>query len=261
MGRSASPCTPPRPSRVSRPLRSYDLVAGTYEASSRLFSAGKIPASKAAQLPFIESGDAVLYLGVGAGEDAVPAAAKGAAVTCVDLSAGMIDRLRRKLDAKGLEAELLVADAFTLDRPEVFDAVAANYFLNVFRPPEMRRMLRHAAGMVKPGGLFLVADVAAPRGGAAARAFNGLYSGAAMSVFWSLGLVPWHENYDYAAELTAAGFAVEHTAQFRFAKVGPVVFETVVARKPPAADTPAADTPAADTPAGRSQDSEPTASP
>ena len=94
-------------------------------------------------------------------------------------------------------------------------------------------MLRHAAGMVKPGGLFLVADVARPRGNAASRAFNGLYSGAAMSVFWSLGLVPWHENYDYAAELKALGYAIEHNPVFRFAKVGPVVFETIVARKPP----------------------------
>ena len=229
---------------MSRPLRSYDLVAGTYETSSRVFSAGKIPASKAAQLPHIEPGDRVLYLGVGAGEDAVPACEKGADVTCVDLSAGMIARLRRKLEAKGLEAELLVADAFTLDRPEAYDAVAANYFLNVFRPEEMRRMLRHAAGMVKPGGLFLIADVARPRGNAASRAFNGLYSGAAMSVFWSLGLVPWHENYDYAAELTALGYTIEENPTFRFAKVGPVVFETIVARKPPA--PPAATEPAVD---------------
>ena len=221
---------------MSRPLRSYDLVAGTYEASSRLFSAGKIPASKRAQLPFVRPGDAVLYLGAGAGEDAIGACEQGAQVTCVDLSAGMIARLRRKLEKKGLEAELLVADAFELDRPGAYDAVAANYFLNVFRPDDMRRMLRHAAGMIKPGGLFLVADVAHPRGNAASRAFNGLYSGAAMAAFWSLGLVPWHENYNYAAELTAEGFAVERNPTFRFAKVGPVVFETIVARKPAAGD-------------------------
>ena len=223
---------PTEPAPPARPLRSYDAVAGGYELASRLFSGGKIPASKNAQLSHIAAGDAVLYLGVGAGEDAVPACEKGAAVTCIDLSAGMIDRLRRKLAGKGLEAELIVGDAFAHDRPGHYDAVAANYFLNVFKPEGMRAMLRHCVSLTKPGGKILIADVSPPRGNVAARAFNRVYAKSAMVPFWLLRLVPWHANYDYAAECRAAGLEVLEEIPFRFAKVGPVTFHTVVARKP-----------------------------
>ena len=226
----APPAADPPP--AGRPLRSYDLVADTYEFSSALFSGGKIGRSKAAQLPHIKPGDRVLYLGVGAGEDAVPAVKKGAEVTCIDLSAGMIDRLRKKLDAEGLSADLIVGDAFAHDRPGRYDAVAANYFLNVFKPDGMRAMLRHCVELTKPGGLILIADVSPPRGNAAARAFNRVYAKSAMIPFWLLRLVPWHGNYDYAAECRAAGLEVLEEVPFRFAKVGPVTFHTVVARKP-----------------------------
>ena len=223
---------PPAAAPASRPLRSYDAVAGAYETASNLFSGGKISASKAAQLPHIEPGDAVLYLGVGAGEDAVPACEKGANVTCIDLSAGMIDRLRNKLAAKSLDAELIVGDAFAHDRPGHYDAVAANYFLNVFKPDGMRAMLRHCVALTKPGGLILIADVSPPRGNAAAKLFNRIYAKSAMIPFWALRLVPWHGNYDYAAECRDLGLEVEVEIPFRFAKVGPVTFHTVVARKP-----------------------------
>ena len=104
----------------------------------------------------------MLYLGVGSGEDALAAARKGAEVTCVDTSAGMLERLRRRLEQEGLSAELLCRDAFELDRPGVYDAVAANYFLNVFRRDGMRKMLRHALTFLKPDGRFMIADVAPP---------------------------------------------------------------------------------------------------
>ena len=217
---------------MPRPLRSYDRVAGTYELASHVFSGGKIAASKAAQLDYLNPGDAVLYLGVGAGEDAVPAIEMGCRVTCVDLSAGMIDRLRTKLDAKGLEAELIVGDAFAHDRAGHYDAVCANYFLNVFKRDGMRAMFRHAVALLKPGGLLMIADVSPPRGNGAAKAFNRVYAKSAMVPFWLARLVPWHENYDYAAVCRAEGLEVVAEVPFRFAKVGPVTFHTVVARAP-----------------------------
>ena len=214
------------------PLRSYDRVAGTYEFASRVFSGGKIPASKNAELEYLNPGDAVLYLGVGAGEDAVPAAEKDCRVTCIDLSAGMIDRLRRKLNAKDLDAELIVGDAFEHDRPGHYDAVCANYFLNVFKRDGMRAMLRHAVSLIRPGGYLLIADVSPPRGSLPARAFNRAYAKSAMVPFWLARLVPWHENYDYAAVCREEGLEVVKEVPFRFAKVGPVTFHTVVVRKP-----------------------------
>ena len=216
---------------TARPLRSYDAVAGSYELMSRLYSAGRIAASKRAQLPFIASGDRVLYLGVGSGEDALLAARKGAVVTCLDLSPAMLDRLRRRLRRDGLDAELVCGDAFEFDRAGRYDAVAANYFLNCFREEGMRRMLRHAAGLVRPGGRLMVADVAPPQGNPLARGFAWAYLRSAMALFWAMRLVPWHRNYDYAAEMRDAGLTVTEVTRFRFLGFGPVVFQNQVAER------------------------------
>ena len=53
-----------------------------------------------------------------------------------------------------------------------------------------------------------------------------------MLSFWALRLVPWHENYDYAAELEAVGLTVTDRKTFRLAKVGPVVYQTLIAVRP-----------------------------
>jgi hypothetical protein len=101
----------------------------------------------------------------------------------------------------------------------------------------MQEMMRHAITLVKPGGRFLVADVSPPQGSLPARAFNLAYSKWAMALFWAMRLVPWHENYDYAAELRQQGMTVDDVSNFRLAKVGPIMFQSVAAIKP--ADAPA----------------------
>lgn len=216
----------------SRPLRNYDLVAGVYDLGSHLYSGGAIGASKRAQLEHVVAGERVLYLGAGSGEDAVGACERGALVTAVDTSPQMLARLRAALDARGVDAELILGDALGLRRPGFYDAVAANYFLNLFEPTAMRTALRQAAALTKPGGQLWIADLAPPRGGAVGRAVNHLYSKAAMAVFRSLRLCAWHPNYDYAAECRALGLTIERETLWRPCGCGPALFTTVIARKP-----------------------------
>jgi len=211
--------------------RNYDRAAWFYEASSTIFSLGQIQASKRYQLQFMKPGDNVLYLGVGAGEDALLAARTGANVTCVDISQGMLDRLQLKLENENLEIELICQSAFDHDRTEYYDICATNYFLNVFRPDDMARMLHHAATLVRPGGKFLIADVAVPQGNPLARAFTFIYLKSAMLSFWLIGLVPLHENYDYPALFADANLSLEHVELFRLAKFGPVAYQSIVGRK------------------------------
>lgn len=209
--------------------RNYDRAAWFYEASAAVFSAGKIRASKKYTVAQLEPGDKVVFLGVGSGEEAVLAAEKGAQVTCLDLSQAMLDRLDHKLRGKGLTAEIVCGNALDHVRTGHYDAVVANYFLNVFLLPDMVRMLNHAATLVRPGGKFLVADVAQPRGNPLARLFNVVYLKLAMISFWLLGLVPLHRNYDYLPHFEQAGLVVDHVKHFRFLKYGPVLFQAIVA--------------------------------
>lgn len=219
------------PAKTRELSRNYDRVAWFYEKIAKFYSTNQIRASKRYQLNFIAPGDKVLYLGAGAGEDAVMAARLGAIVTCIDISAGMLDRVQRKLDREKVSAELICADAFRFDRPGYFDVVAANYFLNVFRRDSMIRMLDHSAQFLRPGGKYLIADVSLPQGTLLSRGFNLCYLKLAMASFWTMGLVPWHENYDYVAHFAAAHLELQHIKFFRFAKRGPILFQTIVANQ------------------------------
>ena len=216
----------------NKPLeKNYDRAAWFYDTAAKFYSTNQIRASKRFQLKYIQPGDKVLYLGAGTGEDAVMAARHGAEVTCIDISQAMLDRVQRKLDAKSLSAELICQDAFEHERIGYYDVVASNYFLNVFRRQGMVKMLNFSATLVRPGGTYCVADVARSQGNFLAQLFNIFYLKLAMVSYWLIGLVPLHENYDYCKFFPEAGLETEHVEFFRFAKVGPVLFQTIVAKK------------------------------
>lgn len=211
--------------------KNYDRATWFYDLCSAIFSGGKIRASKKYAVSHLAPGERVLFLGVGTGEDAVMAARRGAIVTCIDLSAKMLEVLRRRLQAEGLEAELICGNAFDYRTDRPFDAVAANYFLNIFYRADMERMLVHAASLIKPAGKFLIADVSPAEGSWPARCFNIAYLKLAMVTFWLLGLVPLHRNYDYLEAFPQAQLTVERIRTFRFLRYGPVLFRTIIARR------------------------------
>ena len=211
--------------------RNYDRAAWFYESSADIFSFGQIKACKASQLKHVKPGDNMLYLGVGAGEDALNAARNGINVTCIDISQGMLNRFQRKLDKENLSAELICQNAFEHKRFGHYDAVATNFFLNVFRRDDMVKMMKHAASLVRPQGKFMIADVADPQGNPLSKLVNLLYLKTAMASFCLLGMVPWHENYRYAEFFSEAGLEFEAVDRFYLAKIGPVVYQNIVARK------------------------------
>lgn len=223
---------PSKKHRTVRLGRNYDRAAWFYEKSAKLYSTNQIRASKRYQLNHMQPGDKVLYLGAGEGEDAVMAARAGLQVTCIDISQGMLDRVQRRLQKEGLTAELICQNAFDHERIGYYDAVAANYFLNVFRRDDMVKMLNCTAKFVRPGGKYMIADVARSQGNFFAQAFNIFYLKLGMVSFWLLGLVPLHENYDYCKFFKEAGLVTEEVKFFRFAKSGPVLFQTIVAGRP-----------------------------
>ncbi len=211
--------------------KNYDRAAWFYERAAKVYSTNQIRSSKRFQLKYIEPGDKVLYLGAGTGEEAVMAARLGAEVTCIDISQAMLDVVQRKLGQESLSAELICQDAFDHQRIAHYDVVASNYFLNVFRRQDMIKMLGFTATLVRPGGRYMVADVARSQGNILAQAFNIFYLKLAMFAFWMLGLVPLHENYDYCKFFPDAGLETEHVEFFRYAKIGPVLFQSIVARR------------------------------
>lgn len=228
-------------SAVDAPVRSgsssrvraggYDRVAWCYEEIAALYSLGRIQRAKASQLCEFAPGDRVLFAGVGRGEDALLAVRRGVAVTGVDSAARMLRGFRRRLDREGTDARLHCADLLGHGvEGQGYDAVTANFLLNIFSPVEMRRMLAHLVGLVRPGGKLLVADFAAPSGGAAERLLARVYYRPVNVAAWMLRLCALHPLYDYGREMEALGLRVVAREGFRLG-VGPVLYESVVAQR------------------------------
>ncbi|WP_049567763.1 class I SAM-dependent methyltransferase [Nonomuraea sp. SBT364] len=102
---------------------------------------------------------AALDLGCGAGGDAIWLARRGWHVTAVDISATAVERVRDRARELGVGGRVVterhdLAESFPAGR---FDLVSAQYFHTPF--PLLRdRVLRAAAGALRPGGLLLIVD-------------------------------------------------------------------------------------------------------
>lgn len=208
--------------------RSYESVAWFYELLAHVFSLGLIRAAKASQIPKLEKGERILYVGAGSGEDAVLAAQSGANVTCVDLSPAMLSRIKNRFAKEGLSAEFVCSDVMEFRPDTPFDAVAANFFLNIFPEPVMVRVLQHVTQCVKPGGKILIADFAAS-GGAIATKISQLYYLIALTFFWALRLMPLHPIYDYRRYLKDMDADVVESKDFHLCGIGPCVYRSILA--------------------------------
>lgn len=131
-----------------------------------------VSAAIPARLLAVRKGEKVLDLCAAPGGKTAQLAAAGGKVTALDISADRMERVSANLDRLGLEAELVVGDALDYAPGPVFDAVLLDAPCSATgtfrRHPEVlshrdekgiaervalqRKMLAHAAALVKPGG-------------------------------------------------------------------------------------------------------------
>jgi demethylphylloquinol methyltransferase len=211
------------------PIRSlnYDPVAAVYERLAAIYSFGLIRRAKAIQVEHMRPGDRVLYMGAGAGEDAIAAAGRGMAVTAIDISPRMIARMRRRFDRAGVPGRILVGDVMTFEDEAGFDVVCANFFLNIFSPDDMQRVLARAERLLKSDGRLMIADMAPPAGGLAL--LGALYQGLGRGFFWLLRLTPLHPIQDYAELAARVGLVTEKVHEFGPARLP--LYRTLVLRR------------------------------
>ena len=139
------------------PPRSYQAVAGVYDAVAGCWSRGRIDGAKRWQSEAVSSGRDWLFAGVGTGLEALLAARGGARVTALDLAPAMLAATRRRLAAEGLDAELICGDLFEHECADGYDVVIANFVLNVMGPDTMRRALHRLAELTRPSGTLSIA--------------------------------------------------------------------------------------------------------
>ncbi len=132
----------------------YDVWTDT-AVSARANLAFYVEAYLAAEGPVVE-------LGVGDGRIAVEAAARGRAVTGVDLSSAMLDRCRRRATAAGVldRLTLLQSDfrSFRLDAPASLIALPYHSLGHLLTLDDKREALAHVYAQLRPGGYFIFDD-------------------------------------------------------------------------------------------------------
>ena len=223
-----------RPAMLATTRYDYDGWADSYERRWQWLSGGRYHAFRAAQVEEIAPGDAVLYVGVGPGDDAVLAARRGARVTCIDISQAMLAQVARRLRGAGLGAECRCEDVLAHERPGHYDAVVVNNFLGLFAVGEMRAVLRHCVALVRPGGKVLIAELAADRSTwILPRTFGRACYGALIGWNWLRRKAALHGSRDWVDECAMAGLEVLGAQRAPLRRWGPRLFVRIIARRVP----------------------------
>ncbi len=156
-----------------RTARGFDRLSTCYDLLASLFPGGGIRASQHAHVERLVQCRRALIVGGGTGGFLVALLRSGFAgrIVNLDLSEGM---LRRSVWAVAHQApdfaprvEHRCGTVDALRAGERFDLVCTNYFLDLFEPAEMMRVMRRLAGTLEPKGIWLCTDFVQPRGSGA----------------------------------------------------------------------------------------------
>ena len=134
------------------------------EAQQRMWTIGDYPVIARHLLPIsmdtvaasgIKRGDRVLDVGVGNGNAAIEAARRGASVTGIDLTPAQIERARVRCADEGVEVDLRLGDAQSLEVPDAsFDVVLS--VMGMIFAPDHARATAEMGRACRPGGTVAI---------------------------------------------------------------------------------------------------------
>jgi len=124
----------------------YDLLVRMYRRARR----------RSIRLLDAKAGERVLIVGAGTGLD-LEHLGSGRAVTAIDLTPAMLDRLGRRARRLGLAVDARVMDSGAMDFPDgSFDAAVLHLILAV--TPDPRACAAEVARVLRPGGRAVILD-------------------------------------------------------------------------------------------------------
>lgn len=140
----------------------YGRIAQVYEYGAKIGSNGKIQKSKHFHLDFMEERSKVLYPGPGWGLEVKEATKRACVPTIVELDEKMLAKSKKIFHKSGVidQIECIHGDVLKHQRPNYYDFVVANYFLDVFPKKTMIEIFKHLVSLLKPGGKVFLSGYA-----------------------------------------------------------------------------------------------------
>ncbi|PIE44496.1 MAG: SAM-dependent methyltransferase [Gammaproteobacteria bacterium] len=199
----------------------YKWIGPAYDFLSTVYGGKSIHNCKRAMLTdeHVKPGDKILIAGVGHGKDAIRAAEMGADVTVVDLSETMLKKLQQAIDnhPADLKINKVHSDILEFGECDHYDMVIANFFLNVFYPDLMSKILGHLITLVKPErGKMVIGDFSYPQGNIVKRNLQKCYWYIAALIFYFATDNALHQIYNYPELLKQHGLTIKDRKDFSY---------------------------------------------
>lgn len=211
-------------------MRILESAPSRYELRIRLLTFGRLEQAYDRMASRVGDGQRVLDLGCGTGALTLRAARRGAMVKGIDTNPRMLEVAARRVREAGLEAnvELVEMGVAELDgeQPESCDAVMSGLCFSELSEDELTYALKQVARILRPGGLFLVADEVTPRG-VIARVACALLRAPLAVLTYVITQQTTHPIAELPERLTAAGLSIVSVHSSAFGSFG-----EFVARKP-----------------------------
>ncbi len=151
---------------------SFDRLAPHYDWLEALTAGSRLQRARTTWLPALRGRQRILSVGEGHGRFAAAcvAAYPDADLTCVEASAGMIARARRRVGANPAAKihfhHSSLAD-WTPSPTARYDAIVTCFFLDCFPPDELARIITRLSACAAPDALWLNVDFTLPARGLA----------------------------------------------------------------------------------------------
>jgi demethylmenaquinone methyltransferase/2-methoxy-6-polyprenyl-1,4-benzoquinol methylase len=149
-------------------MKILESAPSRYDLGIRLLTLGRLGKAYDRLTSYIKKGDRVLDLGSGTGALALRAAQRGAKVKGIDINPRMIEiaQARAKETHLAQHIEFVEMGVAELDKEEAesFEVVMSGLCFSELTEDEFDFTLREVSRILRPGGLFLVADEVRPTG-------------------------------------------------------------------------------------------------
>jgi len=148
-------------------MKLFESIPSRYDRGIRWLTGGRLDDVYDRLTSHVKPGDSVLDVGCGTGALSLRAAKRGARVKAIDIDPGMLDIAMKKAEEAGLSQsiEFVEMGIAELGREEgqSYDAVTSGLCLSELTEQELDYTLHEIHRILRPEGLFLIADEVRPK--------------------------------------------------------------------------------------------------